>query len=698
MERRPITIGSKTFVAKLSASPCLDHEGEKPEPGKLRRREAVSTYRSGILVDFRAANYGLDIKIWPIHLMNSALCRSVVTCALVVSAGALGSLYAAAPAPAKGTVNGTVRDASSGAPLAEMWVAAYDSAGNPAYDSADHRAATYTGSNGAYSLSGLNAGQYRLLAYDPGRAYAMAFANGADSYDTSPQLTVTTSGPPTTNDFQMQLGGHVNGTVTANGPADGVTVAAYNVDSGTRRDFTTTKPDGTYSLVLPPGQYKLAAYDNTGTLGTMFFSNALMWADASPITLSAQQTFDADFVLGAVASLSGTVIDSATGTPIPSILVYVYTAAGSEVRSTMTDWTGSFHLVLSAGSYRLVAADKNGTYGTYATEFRDNASSFDQSAVLTLGPGQTAPDIKFAMQRGGWIRGQITDATSGGNISLIDVAAYNEDGSSRLQTTSNSSGAYLMLLPPGKYRIAAFDDRSIYATQFYQRGPDFVRATPIEATAGAISAGIDFLLLRAGHFMGTVVDAATNFPLRGITVAAYDTADLPVSSSVSNASGQFSVTAAAGTYRLVAWDGTHSYANSFDGGSGTYEGTAPRTIGAGELLSLNFSMRRGVVLAGRVLSAAGTPIRGIEVHTLDVGGSHIGSSVTAEGGWFSFALLPGTYILLARDPSGQYPDSFFNGAASLANASPIVVPSNGASPTVTLVLTQTISRRRSVPH
>ncbi len=626
--------------------------------------------------------------------MISALHKSVVTCAAIVIAGALGSgaLFAAAP-PKETTISGTVRDASTGAPLEGIWVAAYDSSYD--FSGSSKPPAAYTGPDGTYSLSGLNAGQYRLLAYDPAQIYAMAFANGADSYDTTPQLSVAAGGT-ITNDFQMQLGGKVNGTVTtAGGPAGDVTVAAYNLDSGTRRDFATTDGKGTYSLVLPPGQYKLAAYDDARTLGPIFFSNALVWAEGSPVTLSAQQIFYASFVLGAMSSLSGTAVDSTTGTPVPSILVYAYTAAGNQVRWTMTDSNGSFGLVLTAGSYRLVAADQ---YGNYATEFPDNAPSFDQSAVLTLGPGQTTSNIRFAMQRGGQIRGQITDAASGGGISSIDVAAYNGDGSSRLQTTTSSNGAYQMLLPPGNYRIAAFDDRSVYATQFFEDNPDFARATLVEAVVGQPGAGIDFQLQRAGHFAGTVVDAATNSLLAGITVAAYDATDLPVASVVSNTLGQFSLATTPGTYRLLAWDGKHSYANSFDGGSQTYEATAPRTISASQVTWMSFSMHRGVVLSGKVMNTTREPISGIEVHALDVGGSHIGSSVTGQDGSFSIALLPGTYKLLARDPSGQYPDSFFDGAASMANASVIVVPSSGTPPAVTLVLTQTISRHRSVRH
>ncbi len=619
--------------------------------------------------------------------MNSALRKSAVTFAAIAIAGALCSGPLSAAAPPKGQVTGTVRDASSGVPLAGMWVAAYDSSGNPT--------ATLTASGGTYSLSGMRAGQYRLLVYDLAQNYAMAFENGADSYDTTPQLSVTTSGT-ITNDFQMQIGGHVSGTaVTASGPAGNVTVAAYNLDSGTRRVFATTNGLGTYSLVLPPGQYKLAAYDDAGMLGPIFFSNALVWADASPITLSARQTFDASFVLGAPASVSGTAVDSTTGTPVPSILVYAYTAAGSQVRWTMTGSNGSFGLALTAGSYRLVAADQ---YGNYATEFPDNESSFDQSAVLTLGPGQTTSNIRFAMQRGGQIRGQITDAASGSSVSSIEVAAYNQDGSSRLQTTTTSSGAYLMLLPPGKYRFAAFADGSLYATQFFQDNPDFARATLVEAVVGQPGAGVDFRLQRAGHFGGTVVDAATNSPLAGMTVAAYDSTDLPVASVLSNALGQFSLATAPGTYRLVAWDGKYSYANSFDGGSQTYEATAPRTIGAGQVTWMIFNMHRGVVLSGKVMNTTRAPIGGSEVHALDVGGAPSGSAVTGHDASYSSALLPGTYKLLARDPSGRYPDSFFDGATSMANASVVVVPTSGAPPAITLVLTQTISRHRSVAH
>ena len=68
---------------------------------------------------------------------------------------------------------------------------------------------------------------------------------------------------------------------------NGMTVAAYNED-GSRRGFTMTGSAGSYTLVLPPGTYRVAAYDETAVYAVQFFRdrNSFETADRITITLS----------------------------------------------------------------------------------------------------------------------------------------------------------------------------------------------------------------------------------------------------------------------------------------------------------------------------------------------------------------------------------------------------------------------------
>ena len=155
-----------------------------------------------------------------------------------------------------GTITGTVRSAATSQPLGSIVVDAYDPAGTL-------RGSGTTDQSGTYILA-LPAGSYRVLAWDRLGVWATMFDGNAESFDTTP-LTVIGENDVTRRDFALVGGGTVAGSVVrANGsPAAGAVVEVYNL-SGTRRAFASTNSQGNYSIVLPPGQYKLIAYDPNG--------------------------------------------------------------------------------------------------------------------------------------------------------------------------------------------------------------------------------------------------------------------------------------------------------------------------------------------------------------------------------------------------------------------------------------------------
>src|SRR5437867_8246516 len=200
-------------------------------------------------------------------------------CATTVVRACLCLLLTAATVSAA-TIGGTVTDADFKNPLGLMIVAAYTESGIL-------QSTTTTDSQGRYVL-GVPAGGYRVLAYDQAGVYATSFGNDAESFETSPVVNVIDS--VTGINFALRKGGTVTGLVIAVGagrPLTGITVAAYNL-SGTRRGFTQSDSRGLYSLVLPPGQYKLAAFDESGAFALRFF-DAGSFAAATPVTVVAGQ-------------------------------------------------------------------------------------------------------------------------------------------------------------------------------------------------------------------------------------------------------------------------------------------------------------------------------------------------------------------------------------------------------------------------
>jgi len=605
--------------------------------------------------------------------------QALVVCAAVLVSAS--NLLAA-------TIGGTVRDAATGTQLGGMTVQAYSLSGQSA-------ASKTTDSAGHYTMT-LPAGQYRLLAFDPGARYATAFDGDAESFDVTSPVSLDTASNATV-DLNMKIGGTLTGTVTSDTTGlAGITVAAYNVPSGTRRNFTATSAGGVFSLLLPPGTYKLAAYEerppDTRRYGVLFSGDSVTFDGAAPLDVVAETVVSGiNFHLQIAGTLTGTVRDAESGDPFTNVKVYAYTTAGLLMARTVTATDGRFFFSLPPGKAKVVAVDPA---GLFASGFPDGARSFAKSAPIVVRSGESAT-ADVTLERAGRIGGRVTAAAGGAPLAGIHVAAYNEDdGTLCAETTTDWDGYYSVALPAGRFRTAAYDAALTYATLFFPSRLDFGTATSLAVTAGRVTAPVDFTLIRAGRFTGVVTDAETASPLANVVVAAYDEGGVNVGNGRTTATGKYAMALPPGTYRLLAYDSSCVHANAFDAGAANYETTPPRTAIADMTVTADFSMRRAVKITGTILNGF-APIEGIEVSALDLSGNHVATAVTADDGRFELPVLPGgSYKLWAVDPARRYSAGFYDGASRLETATVIAVNTDPPS-----AVTWTLSwaqRRRSV--
>ena len=581
------------------------------------------------------------------------------------------------------TVSGTVRDANTGSALRSTVVAAYTTSGLL-------QANTTTDTIGHYELA-LPAGHYRVLAYDPSGTYATQFTNDASSFEESP-LTSVVAGSIVTINFALRPGGTVSGLVlTSAGLRAGLTVVAYNL-SGTRRGFTTANGTGLYSLILRPGDYKLVAYDDAGAFTPTFFRDRTNFAQADIVTVTAGRTIAGiDFFLPSGARASGVVTDAA-GVAIANVSLLAYSADGKFVSFVPTGADGRFVLTLPAGTYRFVAIDNS---FTFAAGFLESATSFENSPAVTLREGQARTDLAFRLERGGLISGRVLGATSGAGIASITVAAYNADGTMRTFVTTDAAGKYVLLLPPGAFRIGAFDPALVYATQFYPEQKTFSASLPIAAAVGQSATLPPFTLSRGGRVTGTVIDQNTRAPIAGAIVQAYDSGGVVAGSTTTSAAGTYRIVLPAGSYRLVAADPQLRYAPAYNGGATSFDSATPVSVTVDTETTAAFGLVRGTLVIGNVVDASHQPITGVEVTALDLSQNRVASAITASDGSFRLTVVPGSYKFIVIDRSGQYMTAYFGGS-SFATASVIAVDATGA-PRLTLSVHGS-SRRRAVHH
>lgn len=295
------------------------------------------------------------------------------------------SMLAAGPAAAQTAfIYGAVVASESSAPLAAITVVAYDVNGLPI-------TTTSTGAGGGYTLA-VPFGTYRLLAYDLNGTYATSYYSNATSFETSAWLSVTAS--LTGVDFQMVRGYPVSGRVVASGgtPLTGIVVAAYNTD-GSRRGFTKTDGSGVYGLVLPPGTYRFAAYDESLNYATSFYRGQTSFEAAAPVSVSSAVS-DIDFTLPLAAKVTGSALDRGTRAPLASLSVEAHAPAGDLVYSTTTGADGRFTMALAPGDYKFLAFDEA---KHYAVSYFSDANSFASAPSFHLAAGQALSGVDFLM-------------------------------------------------------------------------------------------------------------------------------------------------------------------------------------------------------------------------------------------------------------------------------------------------------------
>jgi hypothetical protein len=580
----------------------------------------------------------------------------------------LAALLASAMPAAAATITGTVTPGS-------MTVAAYDSTGALAISAT-------AAADGRYTLN-VSPGSYRVLAYDPSGVYATSFYPNAESFETSTLLSVQTA--TASINLSLVRGGFFAGSVKSGATArPGITVAVYNL-SGTRRGFTQTDASGQYRLVVPPGQYKLAVYDESQTYASSFYSGQNTFANASIVSVTQSETTVANLAVTLAARIGGTLRDAVTHAMLPGIRATAYDAQGNSIGAAQSDANGHYQLALPAASYRLVFDDA--IAGLHASVYWPDAESFDTAAALTVAAGESKT-ADAAMATGGRFEGTVVSGLTLAPLPNISVAAFNADGTIRARTATDASGHFSLLVPPGTYRAGAFDEALAYAAMFYPQQLVFAGATPVAIVASQHIA-ISFGLSPGGRIAGIVRDAATSMPVSGAIVGVYAGGTL-LASAMTRSDGSYRFVAPHGVFDVIAFDPSLRYA------------TAPKaavTLAAGQTIEgLNFSMAAGAAVSGdaRDLTSRAA-IGGITVSAFDANGVEIASTTTRDDGSFAFVVSPGTYRFGAADPAHRYVTSFFEAVATFADARPMTLIAGG-SVTISFRLTPAPppSRRRAV--
>ena len=204
--------------------------------------------------------------------------------------------------------------------------------------------------------------------------------------------------------------GQISGAVTnaAGAGIKGITVTAYDADTGEFGAQATTKNDGTYRLKkLGAADYTVEFMDNTDhpLYVTEYYDDHADLEDADPVTVATSQSVSGiDAVLARFGSISGTVTDE-EGNPLGGIFIDVLevTDDGPPFNSpggTVTAATGTYSFPFApAGDSYVVGFDD--LDGTYVNEYYDDQLSIFDADLVSVTAGGATTGIDAALARAG---------------------------------------------------------------------------------------------------------------------------------------------------------------------------------------------------------------------------------------------------------------------------------------------------------
>jgi 5-hydroxyisourate hydrolase-like protein (transthyretin family) len=283
------------------------------------------------------------------------------TTAVVVTAGATTSRSASLATA--GAISGTVTAAADGSPLQSVFVVARDSVGVQSFAQTDI--------DGTYIIRGLMSGTYSVCfdASDAGGGPSstgyldQCFDNApwdGQSNPTGATFTVTAGATASGKSAALSAAGAIAGTVTATSggaPVSGVSVAVWTAAGDQQLGGAQTADDGTYQVSgLPASATGYVVCFGTSDIHTPPAGylaecyNDVAWDQSGPLPDSPNlvavtggaTTANIDAALAAGGGITGTVTNSADGTPVADIGVTVFNQGGNQVAFANTDDNGTY--------------------------------------------------------------------------------------------------------------------------------------------------------------------------------------------------------------------------------------------------------------------------------------------------------------------------------------------------------------------
>jgi len=527
------------------------------------------------------------------------------TLVTVTPGGAATANFALLPA---GHVTGTVTNAATGAPLANVTVQSVYRYNNGDYWLTETR----TDAAGHYELRGLAPGQIFVITRSylnlPGYVDEYWDNNPCvgpcGAFDSSTQvpaptpITVVSGVTVPAKDFALDRGGVISGRITNvdGAPIPNILVNFNALVNGTLRAMggVSSNADGVYSMSgLATGTYFAnTAVGNSGYLNEVYDNilcplgcNNIQSGTEIPVTVG-NTTGNRNFQLDSTGGvITGTVTRANGGTGIQGVTVTAVTRVGANLftRTANTSASGVYRLAgLTPGTYWLYTSNT----GTWVNEIFNDipcvGGGCNNTAAATLGTpiavarGATVANQNFALVDGAFITGVVRDSVTLTPIAgqTVELSMQSGSGSTFVASRQSGNDGYFSFggasLTAGTYFLNT-SGKTGHQNEIYNNIPcgpggcvNFGSATPITLALGQpFNSGNFDLDPIAGGLRGKVTSTATGLPLAGITVSLYQRvgSGVFVASTVTNYAGNYFFDSLPGGTYVVFTSNTLGYRN-----------------------------------------------------------------------------------------------------------------------------------------
>lgn len=420
---------------------------------------------------------------------------------VTVASGQLVEGIDAALAAGGGSISGTVTEAGTGMPLADVCVYVYD-------NSDELAGAAITDASGAYTAGGLDAGAHTVSYQDCERPemHVSEWYDGSLDAAGADDVPVSAGMKTAAIDATLARGAYISGSVReeqTHTSLSGICVEAYDASSFELRSASRTGASGEYTLGgVASGSYQVQFYDCVAPL-----YHIAEWYNGEPDVGAADLVHVGDAgstrsginaTLAAGGSIRGRVTEAGTGDELPSICIFSYEAVTEEgFASDVTDASGEYEVGgLLPGSYKVYFSDCAPTQ-TYGGQWYNRQSGVDSATIVTVTLRHATAGVDGLLERGALISGRVTTEESGSPLADICITAYDVRNLGGFGTTEGD-GTYRIAVPAnGSYAISFSDcsDEPSYNSEWYNNeqlysAADSVRVRDAGTKVWGINAGL----------------------------------------------------------------------------------------------------------------------------------------------------------------------------------------------------------------